>query len=232
MTFVEGDDLKIVSRLCRNLGLRHVADEDGVAVLSLGGFSNWRSVEPFKWFLDSFLEKSVEVHVLLDRDYRSDAESSRIEEALEAIGIRAHVWRRKELENYLLVPSALARVTGASELQIVTALTDITDGLRDSIAARRSEEAKLGVTAKSHAVTLGEAALREISKNWPNLDYRLSVAPGKAVLAELNHWIQTTKAGKPVSPTRLAQSLRADEVDPEWAEYFGIIEQRAQAGAR
>ena len=64
---------------------------------------------------EQLLEGAVEVFALLDRDYRSDPECKAVKDKLSRLGVHCHIWKRKELESYLLQPSAIARLTGADE---------------------------------------------------------------------------------------------------------------------
>ena len=52
---VEGKDMKLLSILAKTLGADTLADENGVAIIPLGGFGNWEKLEPFKWLLNEFL---------------------------------------------------------------------------------------------------------------------------------------------------------------------------------
>lgn len=106
--FVEGKDMKIIRNLARTSGADRIADETGLAVVPLDGFSNRTNVTPFKILVDEFLEGSVKSFVILDRDYRSEATCRSIVAEFDSIGIGCHIWGRKEIESYLLVPSALA----------------------------------------------------------------------------------------------------------------------------
>jgi len=54
--------------------------------------------------VDSFLEGSVAVHVILDRDFKAYERGEAVVTALREIGVSGHVWTRKEIENYLVVP--------------------------------------------------------------------------------------------------------------------------------
>ena len=125
VVFVEGDDMSIIRELAKTVGADDLAREHNCAVIEIKGFSNWVRVEPFKWFVSDFLDGSVDVYVLLDRDYRADADVGQVCSTLEAVGVHAHVWERKELENYLLDPTALARVSKLiAELHLVPAGVD------------------------------------------------------------------------------------------------------------
>ena len=61
-------------------------------------------------FLKNALGEEISTYCLLDSDYHTqEAISARYKEALR-VGVRLHIWQRKEIENYLLVPSAIMRV--------------------------------------------------------------------------------------------------------------------------
>ena len=102
VVFVEGDDMSIIRELAKTIGADHLAGERNCAVIEIKGFSNWVQVEPFKWFVSDFLDGSVDVYVLLDRDYRPDADVGEVRSTLEAIGIHAHVWRGRSLRTIYL----------------------------------------------------------------------------------------------------------------------------------
>ena len=102
--FVEGEDMKILRNLARAVGAESVRNERGLAVIRLGGFSNWYQVEPFAWLSRELLGNTVDIFVLLDRDYRADETIEQLQNSLQGSEVHTHVWNRKELESYLLVP--------------------------------------------------------------------------------------------------------------------------------
>jgi hypothetical protein len=110
--FVEGDDMSIVSRLARTLDFQAVANERGVTIIPLKGYSRWGGVTPFAWLARELLSDAIRIFVVLDRDYRPDSVIAEVEQAFGKENITAHVWRRKELESYLLTPEVIARLAG------------------------------------------------------------------------------------------------------------------------
>ncbi|WP_419914002.1 ATP-dependent nuclease, partial [Candidatus Poriferisodalis sp.] len=140
VVFVEGDDMSIIRELAKTIGANHLAGERNCAVIEIKGFNNWVQVEPFKWFVSNFLDGAVDVFVLLDRDYRPDPEVIEVHATLEAIDIHAHIWRRKELENYLLDPEALARASNTAPSYISSQLASITDEMTEDILGQFAEK--------------------------------------------------------------------------------------------
>jgi energy-coupling factor transporter ATP-binding protein EcfA2 len=221
--FVEGHDMKILRNLARICGSRKVAGEEGVAVLGLGGFSKWTSVEPFSWLANSLLEGTVAIFVVLDSDYRDEDERKQIVTALDGVGVRGHVWQKKELENYLLVPAAIARVAGARQEWVEQVLAEICEDLKgpttDAIAGAlgRREDWK-----HKHEKVYAEAR-RRVNSVWQGLDDKLAVCGGKDVLAVLNRKLQD-KGMRAVSPRALSRVLLQGEVATEVRELLKLVE--------
>ena len=89
--------------------------------------------------------------VVLDHDYRPQQLSEEIESAFEAEGIVAHVWQRKELESYLLTPSVISRISGASEKVVTNLLDQITLAMESDVFGRMlTEHIKVEKSATRH----------------------------------------------------------------------------------
>lgn len=224
--FVEGDDMKLIGVLARTIGAQKVAREIGIAVIPLMGFSNWRHIEPFKWLTDEFLTGSVDVVAILDRDYRPARAVSDVEQALDAVGIKCHVWERKELESYLLVPEALGRLSGATDEFLADALTSITEGMKDRVFARSLDEELSGNVAKDrHRVTVTEQFGAAFGKAWEVPAHRLRVCPPKEILSELNRRL-AAGGYEPVSARGLARELKSSEIADEFHKVLMEVESR------
>lgn len=215
VVFVEGDDMSIIRRLAKTTGTDHLAGERNCAVIEIKGFTNWVRVEPFKWFVSDFLDGSVEVFVLLDRDYRADADVDKVHSTLEAVGVHAHVWRRKELESYLLDPTALARVSHTSPSYISSQLESITDAMTEEVLAQFAEKRHFFSASgkKDLAGTISETNT-ELRPLAVDPVWRLHRYPAKAILNALNDVLQ--QAGHTtVSTKNLARQLRPSEIPEE-----------------
>ena len=134
--FVEGDDGRMLRHVARITGASRLASESGVALMELRGFENWEHVEPFTWMSDQLLDGAVEIFVVLDRDFRAEAECKAIRAKLRAVNVRCHVWRRKELESYLLETPVIARIAGATEEWVEEALAEAADESEDYVFAQ------------------------------------------------------------------------------------------------
>jgi energy-coupling factor transporter ATP-binding protein EcfA2 len=222
--FVEGDDMKVLRNLARVAGAMNVRAERGIAVIPLGGFTNWHHVEPFAWMARGLLGEAVPIRVVLDRDYRSDGAVHDVMKALENAGVKAHIWQRKELESYVLVPSLIARLSGVSEDEASALLAECVEAQKYVVQANFLNERQLEeVSARRHAVTVATAALPEFEAAWSSERGRLFMAPPKEVLHTLNDRL-VDAGGTAVSVRALSSRMRSDELDGEMRDVLLAIE--------
>jgi predicted ATP-dependent endonuclease of OLD family len=220
--FVEGDDGKVLRQLASTIGAARVATETGIAVIPLRGFDNWEHVEPFSWMSTGLLDDSVKVFALLDRDYRADDQCKEVRSRLQAVRVSCHVWKRKELESYLLDSRVVARVTGADEEWVEEAL---------ALAAEESEDDVFGQvlaeTSKSFPRNQASQAAKEGRKRfeelWQERNHRKWVAPPERVLHGLNR--RLSQAGhKTTSFRKLARQFDADDIPDEMISFLDRVE--------
>jgi hypothetical protein len=221
--FVEGEDMKVLRNLARAVGAENLRNERGLAVIRLGGFSNWHQVEPFAWLSRDLLGNAVKIYVLLDRDYREDATIDTLRDALKGSDVNVHVWHRKEIESYLLVPQAIARASGL-EVGVVEQLMETTiQALRldaqASFISRRQQDAKRGTDYK----TIVLAALPEFEHAWADLRERIKLVPPKDALAAIAREAQALGA-RPVSDRSISAAIRGNEVEEEMSRVLLDIE--------
>ena len=110
LLFVEGmDDYRVIRRFARVLGYTELAAGSDLTPVESGGFSSNDRIRGLAWGFEKILETKLRLAAVFDRDFRSDEELAGIQAELGAILDLAHIHERKEMENYLLVPSVLDR---------------------------------------------------------------------------------------------------------------------------
>jgi energy-coupling factor transporter ATP-binding protein EcfA2 len=111
VVFVEGKDFQVISRFANKLGAGIVATRSAFAVVPTEGF-NPTKAKVFQEGVQATMGSKIEVAIIFDRDYRSDAEVEREIAEMKQFSVYAHIHSRKELENFLLIPDALERAIG------------------------------------------------------------------------------------------------------------------------
>ena len=233
--FVEGDDAPVLAILARRLGKSAVADSDRYATIPLGGFSkNWRAAA-FSETMES-LGAAVRTFVLLDRDLRSEAAVDVETAAVRSVNARVHVWRRRELENYLLVPGAISRVAGIpsadAELLLEESLSAGRDEAMDAMQAQRLAERRLpGSPTSGHSDrTVLEASRGEFETLWSSQEGRVCIIDAKMVIRSLNKALQE-RGARTLNSHTLARSMAASEIADEVVEVLDEISLLIARGA-
>ncbi len=136
---VEGDsDLRYLRGVGKRMSLAVLNGRRVPPVIPLGGHQPGKATDIART-MKTVIGADVRVAVVLDRDYRSDHERVALEQELQQEFDVAHVLRRKEIENYFLSPSVVAKTIGArqgespaSEEEMEELLASITGELRDT----------------------------------------------------------------------------------------------------
>ncbi|MGW0483078.1 ATP-dependent nuclease [Nonomuraea sp. NPDC003214] len=213
--FVEGKDLKILKILAGRVGATRMIEEVSLAIIPINGYSNWSHVEPFAWFAKAFFQDSVQAMIILDRDYRTDGQVADVEARLRNAGIKPHVWQRKELESYLLIPSAISRLTQCPEHHIKVAIDEAMDSLKYDVHASFLYDAqKAERSGDRHVVSIARKYMPIFDRNWLDRAFRLASCPPKEVLGKLNAYLQGNHF-KAVSFEAIAKAVQVDEIPSE-----------------
>ncbi len=225
--FVEGDDAPVLAILARRLGKAAVADSDRYATIPLGGFSKkWRA-GAFSETMQS-LGANVRTFVLLDRDLRSteavEAETSQVRNANAVV----HVWKRRELENYLLNAGAIARTSGLPRTD-AAALLDVAvnaqreDSLNALQAERLAERRLPNSSTSAHSDrTVLENSRKEFESLWDTEEGRVSLVDAKLVVRTLNKALQE-RGARTLSAHALARHMPVAEMPDEVVEVLDEI---------
>jgi energy-coupling factor transporter ATP-binding protein EcfA2 len=227
--FVEGQDMTILRRLARTLEMTALSNERGVTVIPLEGYSRWVQVSPFAWLSRSLLPETIKMFVVLDHDYRPEQISKEVEAAFEAEGITGHVWKRKELENYLLTPSVIARVAAAPNEVVSQMLDEITLSMESYVFGQMlSERIQIEKPTGRHVSVTTANFKKEFDLLWRDPQARLHACPAKDVISELNKKLRD-RGSRSVSARSLASAHRAYEISSEMVALLRKVEEATLA---
>jgi energy-coupling factor transporter ATP-binding protein EcfA2 len=226
---LEGDDLKLL-RILQSTSRPEQSPVDLVPNAELGGRGGWGSGVPGRIPTKNAEGEKIRTFAVLDRDYFPDAEISERYAEARQWRVQLRIWTRKEIENFLLVPAAIARLIaagvpngGASPSAEVVASeidawaeamrTDVSDRIATEFLARD----KKGGVAKANP-----AARRVMDARWKTPEGRLASVPGKAMLRKISQWAQDTY-GVSFGAEQIARELLPSEVDPEIIEVVSAV---------
>jgi hypothetical protein len=208
------------------LGLSAWPERKTLSSVSLDGVDRSEHLAAFAWLTDKVLARSVKTFVVLDRDYRDADAVAEIEAELKAADISPHVWKRHELENYLLVPDALSRISGAATEWVEHQLAEVVEGFEEDLYSGVS--ATMDRRLRKRRVDpkeIAKLARRAADAIWSDPQTRLNACPGKDVISRLNERLQAA-GHRTLRPRQLADRLRAAEVAPEMRDFLLQVDRR------
>ncbi len=221
---VEGDsDLKYLRAVGKRMSLRVLNGRRVPPVIPLGGHQPGKATDIART-MKTVIGADVRVAVVLDRDYRSDDELNALERELQREFDVAHVLRRKEIENYFLSPSVVARAITARrqespvrEEEVGNLLDSITEEIRETAESQfltRYVEYGRKERRGTDESTLNKEALAQFRERWSSLPGRLNLVSGKEVLRRLNKKLQGEDR-KALTIGYLASQMTGAEIPPE-----------------
>jgi ABC-type multidrug transport system ATPase subunit len=231
MILVEGKDLRVLKEFQDTLFPKSTAPFQGVPNMSISGWSGWKLAVGSSMGFHNALGEDIKCYCILDSDYHSPEEiADRYREAQQR-DVQLHVWRQKEIENYLLIPAAIARLVARKAANRVTPPTpdegarkiqSIADGLEDEIFDAMATDflnnnRSLGQTGANRAA---RRRIRQVRKDDGHI---ISLVSGKQILSTLSDWSKA-EFGVSFSPLNVAREIRANEMSAELISVVRAIE--------
>ena len=173
-----------------------------------------------------FIGSDMKSFSIIDGDIRSNEQTNDIRKKIEEKGVKAHIWNKCEIENYLLIPSLMERLIN-DELKSrkddgeISNMKDLifnaAGELQDYVIGQYLEKLQDWVRksgGKMDPSTAYQNSKESIGKVWNDWEQRVSLAPGKEILKKVNDKINTIY-GIYLTPSKLSASMKKDEIHPE-----------------
>ncbi len=241
--FVEGQDSKFLEKFSNKLGLS-LFNKGDLTVIPIGGFSKWEKISHAQWTFTGVLGENISIAALFDRDYRNVEEINKFEDKLNKKISFVHVLKKKEIENYLIVPKAIEKAIliqlrkrqangGLEEIpnvDINSLLHQVTEQFKEYVSGQliSNEYNFIKEKGKDLASVIAEQS-KEFERSWNSLEYRLSIVSGKELFSSINKYIQ--KEWKvSISPLLVLGSISKNEINIELVEFFEKLQEFVNGG--
>lgn len=237
LVFVEGDDFRLIRRFAERAGFQHLASGLDLVPVAVGGFGQWSRVPSAGWTFQNALGQPVAMAAVFDRDYYCDEEVAEVETELNKVASVVSIHKRKEIENYLLIPEALnrcvtralAKRSGASSgaIDVAPLLEGIVEELRQETTAQLIGKAMDYFRRPGRSInnaTISAQALERCNAQWRDLASKLAVTPGKEVLSRLNKKLQETY-GVSITPSSIISCIRKEEIPSDLAQLLAALDE-------
>lgn len=218
LLLVEGKDIAILKRLQDTLFSNNSDPFDIIPRSSIGGWNGWQFVKGADFVLKNGLKQDINVYCILDSDYHSQTEiDERMSEA-KYIGVCLHVWEKKEIENYLLSPSAIFRILERNKrtsklltIQIIEKKLDaLIEGMKTEITDKFADEIQ-SKNKKWQPSTVNKEARKYVETHW---NKKIDIISGKELITKFNNW-SNSQYKTSLSINGLARELHREEIPSE-----------------
>ncbi len=174
------------------------------------------------------------IGALLDRDYRCSEHINEFCEKLKKQISLSHVLARKEIENYLLIPSALdltikarlkvrhslGKIPAIPDFTIEDILTEVTEKFKEQVFGQMVSNEIVYFHSKGlDTATIAAGSLKSFESKWKDLKQRLAIVPGKAVMSALNEYLQD-KWGISITPGQICNYIDKSQIDSDLITFF------------
>lgn len=221
--YVEGKDIDIMKIFYDTLFPNQPEPLDHFPSVSTGGWGSWDIQKQTAQALVRDMPE-LKIYFIYDRDYHRENDIQTRKDDAKKRGIQMHIWDRKELENYILVPAAITRFIRKKhpELEkevlmqdIQRMLEDVCNELRvDVIDKLSDEEFRCEKRTGIEPSVLRKRVSERIDACWNNIDAVLKYIPGKKAISMLSARCHG-KYKVSFSSQQVASSILKSEISPE-----------------
>lgn len=222
--FLEGDDYRLLRRFASQFGFDGLADDVIITVVPIGGFSQNKRIQDTAWAFEKILKANISIAAVLDRDFRSTEETAELLRDGRATVPHFHILGSKEIENYLLAPSAIfkalehkLRERNSGHVVTLRDVSEILDGIvahqkADLLGQYISNRVRFFATrsAKDPSTVVREA-IERFENDWNDPARRNAICSGKKAFSTLNGQLQQ-RFGISLTSNQIIRFLSANDV--------------------
>lgn len=221
--FIEGDDLKIISKMAEIIYGDRIDSLEILPHVSLNGFNNLREAFGVSKLFHEETNGMIRCICILDSDYfPKDMIEKKYDEACNNY-LELHIWKRKELENYILEPRVLFRLSKQPETMHEKFLEDLEKLVNTFEERVFDQHAEHILKYKKIDISTANTEAREYMKEkWTSLENKLALVGGKEFIKRLNGYFKKQYAVN-LSVTKIISEFQKDEFDDEIVEMIGTI---------
>jgi hypothetical protein len=219
----------LLSKFALKLNYPSVGNRSQFAVVPVEGFNPER-IRSLKIGMETTLGGKILAAAILDRDYRSQLECESIAAECEKFCSKVTIHQCKEIENFVLVPTAIDRAANNKVVDQIARSGNSDDDkfvpFAEQLLEKFAEEKKAYIQAQYlasrraferhqlaglHEATITEASINEFEGLWKNEPARRAMIPGKDALGEINKFLQQRYKIN-VTATGIIDAMKASEV--------------------
>ena len=224
----EKDDVKLLSIFQTKIFPDSYEQFDVLPKIFVEGWGGWqRVIGSNKVFKEN--KTSIITYCIFDSDFHVEEEKKQRLLDAKSNDINLHIWNKKEIENYLLVPSAICRLikdkkkqSEVSEKEISDAIVKFCEELKDEVIDSFASEIRNRDSSKD-IKTVNPIARKYVNERWEDESWDL--VSGKTILSKVFTWVsQNYKVS--LNKFTVAREIKLSEIDSEIIKVITCIENK------
>lgn len=225
--FVEGKDFHYLNLLNEKMLGRQLY----IPSFEYGGFSNIPQLYGASQMFYDETDNNIKCYALADKDYRDERVVQKYLDEAQEKHLILHIWSRKEIENYFIVPEVLfsyiPKEFGLDYEQFLSELDDLLEHEKDSVfdayANQYRVDSKFLSSGEQWDVSRCNREARiYFNSHWQTLDDKISLVNGKSFIKKIRNQFQT-KYGVDVTITKILNSFDKDNIPKEMQEFLMLL---------
>ncbi|MBS1688642.1 MAG: AAA family ATPase [Bacteroidetes bacterium] len=221
----EKDDIKLLDIFQSILFPESLESFETLPKSFVEGWGGWQKVlGSTKVFKDN--KATITTYCIFDSDYHlEDEKNSRKEEALKE-ELNLHIWQRKEIENYIIIPTAIVRLIKKKKPNAEISIKDVSDQIDQICESCKEETIEAFATEyqsrlKQQLTPALRNARQYVNDRW-NYNKQHLVS-GKKIVSSICTWsLDIYKAN--INKFSIAREIMASEICNEMKEVISAIE--------
>lgn len=217
--FVEGNDFYYLNKFAERLYCKQLV----IPTFSLGGFNNISHLYGVANLFFNETKNQIKCFALVDRDYRDFFTVEKIYEKAKEQHLYLHIWERKEIENYLIVPEILYQyippkfnIKYENFLEILNRLLDEQrNNVFDAFSEQYRKDSKNFDKSGQWDIARCNRAAREfLDRHWDSLEEKIKFVSGKDFLSIIFSYFKIN-FGVTLSSKKIIDKLNSDTIVEE-----------------
>ena len=227
---LEGKDIKFLKHFQDILFPNSNIPLETIPSMQIGGWSGWNYAIGSSMTLQNATGEDIQIYCILDRDYHTKEEIQQREQKARERGINLHIWSKKEIENFFLVPSVVhryisnriaKRTTPPSLQELEDKIESLAGDMEDDVFDASSNEFLM--QNRSKGLRGANKAAREYMEPYKENGSILPIVSGKSLLSKLSSWSQS-EFSVSIKDISLIREFHRSEIHPEVVSVITAIE--------
>lgn len=223
--FVEGKDLDILAKFYEKIYSNSVSSIKTLPCVALGGASRLGDAYGAAKLFDNEASGCIKTFCIIDRDYITDVKEQEMLKTAKNNRLILHIWKKKEIENYIIIPRAIHAVVNAQiavtyEI-FLEKLEMLVEGFNVEVFDKFSAQIKQENSGYGNE-KCNEMAREILKIKWVKLEDKLSLVSGKVLLRKINEWVRQ-EFDVHCSNAQIFNYITPNDIDDEMKSVISLL---------